>query len=66
MAPRNPQAVYLSETAVFRHGDRSVKSISRDMSLGFCKHDAATRTQGVANLREEPSSVVNFMDHGEK
>ena len=66
MAPRNPQAVYLSETAVFRHGDRSVKSISRDMSLGFCKHDAATRTQGVANLREEPSSIVNLMDHGEK
>jgi hypothetical protein len=65
MAPWNPETVYFSQAAAFRHGDRFVKSISRDMSLGFCKHDAATRTQGVANLREEPSSNVNFMDHGE-
>ena len=65
MALWNPETVYFSQAAAFRHGDRFVKSMSRDMSLGFCKHDAATRTQGVANLREEPSSNVDFMDHGE-
>jgi hypothetical protein len=66
MAPWNPEIIDFSQAVTFRHGDRCVKSISRDMSLGFCKHDAATRTQGVANLREEPSGIVNFMDHGEK
>lgn len=65
MAPWNPETVYFSQAAAFRHGDRFVKGISRDMSLGFCKHDAAARTQGVTNLREEPSSNVDFMDHGE-
>ena len=66
MAPWNPETVYFSQAAAFRHGDRFVKSISRDMSLGFCKQDAAARTQGVVNLREEPSAIVNFMKDGEQ
>ena len=66
MAPPNPQRASPSETAAFRNVDRFVKSISRDMSLGFYKHDAATRTQGAANLREEPSGIDHFMSDGEQ
>jgi hypothetical protein len=69
MAPRNPQGVYLWvylwETAAPRHRERFVKRMPPHMSFGLCKQDAATRSQSIANLHEESSRVVNFMNHGE-
>jgi len=57
MAPTNPQGVYLRETATLRHRERFVKRMPPHMSLGFCKQDAAARTQGVVNFREESSAM---------
>ena len=65
MAPRNPQGVYFWETAALRHRERFVKRMPPHMSLGLCKQDAATRSQGIVNLREESSRIVNLMNHGE-
>lgn len=65
MAPRNPQGVYLWETAALRHRERFVKRMPPHMSLGLCKQDAATRSQSIVNLHEESSRIVNFMNHGE-
>jgi len=65
MAPRNPQGVYLRETATLRHRERFVKRMPPHMSLGLCKQDAAIRSQSIVNLHEESSRIVNFMNHGE-
>ena len=65
MAPRNPQGVCLWETAALRHRERFVKLLPPHMSLGLCKQDAASWSQGIVNLHEESSRIVNFMNHGE-
>ena len=53
------------KTAVLRHGDRFAKCVSSHVSFRLCKQDPTTRPQGVVNLREEPSGIVNFMHNGE-
>ena len=52
MVPWNPHGVYLSETAAFRHGERSLEHMSPHVSLGLCKQDAASLSQGVVNHRD--------------
>jgi len=65
MAPWNLQRVYLSEAAAFRHGERLTEGVFPDVSLWLCQHDPTTRSQGVVNLGEESSGIVNFMHNGE-